>query len=149
MDWFADMHGVLLFGLAPIVQKGDMDAGLIYIGIGLVFLIMTVFGIYSYMKTKGLIFFYDAARAGCWYLITGSLFASGISGATFLGMVACFYDFGTGTMWIAVGIAWSYFILLFLIGPKLRRFGQLTVSDYLAERFDSPLLRPVFCGSVS
>src|SRR5699024_12056004 len=51
---------------------------------------------------------------------------------------------GAGTLWINIGIAWSYFILCFLIGPKLSRFGKLTISDYLAERFDSPLLSPVF-----
>ncbi|GAK03082.1 sodium/proline symporter [Geomicrobium sp. JCM 19037] len=64
-------------------------------------------------------------------------------------MMAWFYDFGAGTMWIPAGIAWSYFVLCFLVGPKLRRFGELTISDYLAARFDSPLLRPVFSIIVS
>src|SRR5699024_11627944 len=83
-------------------------------------------------------------RGSKWYLLTGSLFASGVSGASFLGMMAQYYNDGAGTLWINIGIAWSYFILCFLIGPKLSRFGKLTISDYLAERFDSPLLIPVF-----
>ncbi|QQK75743.1 hypothetical protein HUG15_09305 [Salicibibacter cibarius] len=126
-----------------------MDTLWIYSGVGFVFLIMMIVGIISYRQQKGLTSFYVAGRESRWYLITASLFASGISGATFLGIMAWFYEFGTGTMWIPVGIAWSYFVLCFLIGPKLRRFGQLTVSDYLAERFDSPLLRPVFSVIVS
>src|SRR5699024_5375403 len=64
--------------------------------------------------------------------------------ASFLGMMAQYYNDGAGTLWINIGIAWSYFILCFLIGPKLSRFGKLTISDYLAERFDSPLLSTVF-----
>ncbi|AXF56749.1 sodium:solute symporter family protein [Salicibibacter kimchii] len=126
-----------------------MDNIMIYIGVGFVFFIMIVSGIISYRQQTGLTSFYIAGRGSPWYLITGSLFASGVSGATFLGVMAWFYEFGAGTLWINVGIAWSYFILCFLIGPKLRRFAQLTVSDYLSERFDSPLLRPVFSIIVS
>ncbi|GAJ97419.1 sodium:solute symporter [Geomicrobium sp. JCM 19055] len=122
---------------------------MMYVGMAIVFLIMIVTGVLSYMQSKGLASFYVAARSGRWYLIAGSLFASGVSGATFLGVMAWFYELGAGTMWIPAGIAWSYFVLCFLIGPKLRRFGQLTISDYLAERFDSPLLRPVFSIIVS
>lgn len=114
------------------------------LGIALVIAVMLGVAFYSYMRSKGLLSFYIAERGGKWYLILGSLFASGISGASFLGMMAYYYDLGAGTLWINVGIAWSYFVLCFFIGPKLRRFGQLTIPDYLANRFDSPLLGPVF-----
>lgn len=113
-------------------------------GIIVVLLIMAIVVVTSYKKSRDLSSFYVAKRGSKWYLLTGSLFASGVSGATFLGMMALYYNDGAGTIWINVGIAWSYFVLCFLIGPKLSRFGQLTISDYLAERFDSPILSPVF-----
>ncbi|GIN19454.1 MAG TPA: hypothetical protein DEO65_09005 [Bacillus bacterium] len=116
----------------------------ILLGIAVVLLLMFGVAVYSYMKSKDLLSFYIAERGGKWYLILGSLFASGISGASFLGMMSYYYDLGAGTLWINIGIAWSYFVLCFFIGPKLRRFGQLTIPDYLANRFDSPLLGPVF-----
>jgi|SRR5690625_4848129 len=113
-------------------------------GVLTVLVIMVVVAFKSYMQSKSLTSFYVAKRGSKWYLLTGSLFASGVSGASFLGMMAQYYNDGAGTLWINIGIAWSYFILCFLIGPKLSRFGKLTISDYLAERFDSPLLSPVF-----
>src|SRR5699024_3795751 len=113
-------------------------------GVLTVLVIMVVVAFKSYMQSKSLTSFYVAKRGSKWYLLTGSLFASGVSGASFLGMMAQYYNDGAGILWINVGIAWSYFVLCFLIGSKLSRFGELTISDYLAERFDSPVLSPVF-----
>lgn len=121
-----------------------MESFYLILGIIVVLLVMAIVALVSFKRSKDLSSFYVAKRGSRWYLLTGSLFASGVSGATFLGMMAQYYNNGAGTLWINVGIAWSYFVLCFLIGPKLRRFGKITISDYLAERFESPILSPVF-----
>lgn len=121
-----------------------MESLYLIMGIIVVLLIMAIVAVVSYKRSKDLSSFYVAKRGSRWHLLTGSLFASGVSGATFLGMMAQYYNDGAGILWINIGIAWSYFVLCFLIGPKLSRFGKLTISDYLAERFDSPILSPVF-----
>lgn len=126
-----------------------LDNMLIVIGFSLVLGVMAVVAIISHMRSRDLSSFFIASRGSSWYLITGSLLASGISGAAFFGMVAYYFDFGIPVFWINAGIAWSYFILCFFVGPRLRRFGKVTISDYLAERFDSPALRPVFSIIVS
>jgi SSS family transporter len=95
-------------------------------------------------KVKDTTSFFIAERKAPWYLILGSLMASTISGAAFLGMQASFYNTGASVFWILVGCSLGFFIMCFFIGPKLRRFGKFTIPEYLAERFDSPLLRPVF-----
>jgi SSS family transporter len=79
-----------------------------------------------------------------WWLVAGSLLASSTSGATFFGMVSDYYRNGFHTHWIILGIAASWLVVCFLIGPRLRRFGGYTIPEYLAKRFDSPLLRPTF-----
>ncbi|MEC5423275.1 hypothetical protein QGM71_07145 [Virgibacillus sp. C22-A2] len=126
-----------------------MDNTLIIIGFSLVMIIMAIVAVISHLKSKDLSSFFIASRGSGWYLIVGSLLASGISGAAFFGMVAFYFDLGVPIFWINAGIAWSYFILCFFVGPRLRRFGKVTISDYLAERFDSPALRPVFSIIVS
>jgi len=126
-----------------------LDNALIIIGFLLVLGIMGIVAVTSHLKSKDISAFFIASRGSGWYLITGSLLASGISGAAFFGMVAYYFDLGVPVFWINAGIAWSYFILCFFVGPRLRRFGKVTISDYLAERFDSPALRPVFSIIVS
>ncbi|WP_085506124.1 sodium:solute symporter family protein [Thalassobacillus devorans] len=126
-----------------------MDNFLIIIGFSLVMVVMGFIAVISHLKSKDLSSFFVASRGSKWYLIVGSLLASGISGSAFFGMVAFYYDLGMPIFWINAGIAWSYFILCFFVGPRLRRFGKITISDYLAERFDSPALRPTFSIIVS
>lgn len=114
-----------------------------------VIVIILIVAVAAHLKAKDVNSFYIAKREAKWYLIVGSLMASTISGAAFFGMQAYFYNLGASVFWILLGCAWAWFILCFFIGPKLRRFGQYTIPDYLAERFDSPNLRPVFSLMVS
>lgn len=100
--------------------------------------------IVAYTKAKDVNSFFIAERKAPWYLIVGSLMASTISGAAFLGMQASFYNTGASVFWILIGCSLGFFIMCFFVGPKLRKFGKFTIPQYLAERFDSPLLKPVF-----
>lgn len=121
-----------------------MDNIWFIIGFSVVVGAIAVVALLSYIKIKGVDSYYIADRGAKWYLIVGSLMASTVSGASFFGMMGFYYDLGASVFWIPIGVAWSWFIICYFIGPRLRRFGQFTIPDYLAERFDSPRLRPVF-----
>lgn len=107
-------------------------------------IIVTAIAWYSYTKTKDSVDFIVAGRNMPWWLIAGSLLASSTSGATFFGMVSNYYREGFHTHWVILGIAASWVVICFLIGPRLRRFGGYTIPEYLSKRFNSPLLRPTF-----
>jgi len=98
----------------------------------------------SYLRIKNTSGYYLANREAPAYLIVGSLMASTVSGGMFFGMVAYYYNLGAAVFWMNLGVAWSWIIICYFIGPKLRRFGQFTIPEYLAQRFDSPSLRVVF-----
>ncbi len=126
-----------------------MNNAILIFGFLIIMGAMGIVAIISHKKSKDLSSFFIAGRGSNWVLLVASLLATGISGAAFFGMVAYYFDLGVPIFWINAGIAWSYFILCSFVGPRLRRFGRVTISDYLAERFDSPSLRPVFSIIVS
>lgn len=101
-------------------------------------------GWHGYRKTANSTDYMVAGRAAPWWLITGSLLAATVSGATFFGLISSYYREGFYTHWIPLGVAFSWLIICFVIGPRLRRFGGYTIPEYLSRRFNSPLLRPVF-----
>src|SRR5699024_9483120 len=111
-----------------------------FIAIALILLISLL----AFFKVKDTTSFFIAERNAPWYLIVGSLMASTISGAAFLGMIASFYNQGVSVFWILIGCSAGLFIMCFFIGPKLRRYGKFTIPEYLADRFHSPLLKPTF-----
>lgn len=101
-------------------------------------------GWHGYRKTTDSTDYMVAGRAAPWWLISGSLLAATVSGATFFGLISSYYREGFYTHWIPLGVAFSWLIICFVIGPRLRRFGGYTIPEYLSRRFNSPLLRPVF-----
>lgn len=116
--------------------------------IGLVIFVFMGFVIWSaihgWRGTSSVADYYVAGRQAPWWMITGSLMASTISGATFFGLVSSYYRSGFGIHWIPLGVAFSWLIICFGIGPRLRRYGKFTIPEYLGERFNSPALRPTF-----
>lgn len=101
-------------------------------------------GWHGYRGTRTASDYLVAGRAAPWWLITGSLLAATVSGATFFGLVSSYYREGFYTHWIPLGVAFSWLVIAFAVGPRLRRYGGFTIPEYLAERFNSPALRPVF-----
>lgn len=99
---------------------------------------------HGYRKTKSAADYIVAGRSMPWWIVAGSLLASSTSGASFFGMVGDYNRTGFYTHWVILGIAASWLVICFMVGPRLRRFGGFTIPEYLAKRFDSPLLRPVF-----
>lgn len=88
--------------------------------------------------------FIVAGRGMPWWFVGGSLLATSTSGALFLGVVSGITREGFHTLWLNLGIAASFLVICFLIGPRLRRFGGYTVPEYLSRRFNAPGLRPIF-----
>lgn len=101
-------------------------------------------GWHGYRKTDDSADYMVAGRGAPWWLITASLLAATVSGATFFGLISSYYREGFYTHWIPLGVASSWLIICFVIGPRLRRFGGYTIPEYLSKRFNSPALRPVF-----
>jgi SSS family transporter len=123
------------------MMKNDM---VILVSFFSVVALVIVVSLGAFLKIKDSNSFFLAERKAKWYLILGSLMASTISGAAFFGMQAYFYNLGASVFWILIGCSLGFFIMCFFVGPRLRRFGMFTIPEYLAERFDSPLLKPVF-----
>lgn len=99
---------------------------------------------HGYRQTRTSADFLVAGRAAPWWLITGSLIASTVSGATFFGLISSYYRTGFSAHWIPLGVAFSWLVICFAVGPRLRRYGRFTIPEYFADRFSSPGLRVVF-----
>jgi len=65
------------------------------------------------------------------------LAATQISAGTFVGTLGRHYLTGVSWIWIWFGLWSGWFISAMFVAPKLRRFGALTVADYVGKRFAS------------
>jgi SSS family transporter len=69
------------------------------------------------------------------------LAATQISAGTFVGTLGRHYLTGVSWIWIWFGVWSGWVISAIFVAPKLRRFGALTVADYLGKRFASEAAR--------
>jgi SSS family transporter len=65
------------------------------------------------------------------------LAATQISAGTFVGTLGRHYLTGVSWVWIWFGVWTGWVISAMWVAPKLRRFGALTVADYIGKRFAS------------
>ena len=65
------------------------------------------------------------------------LAATQISAGTFVGTLGRLYLTGVSWIWIWFGVWAGWAISAIFVAPKLRRFGALTVADYVGKRFAS------------
>ena len=93
--------------------------------------------IWSYFRTKTEVDFIVAGRTiGPW--VGGAvLAATQISAGTFVGTVGRHYLTGVSWWFAWLGIWTGWLVSAVWVAPKLRRFGALTVPDYIAARFGS------------
>lgn len=113
--------------------------------LGLYFVAMAAIGWYCSKKTDSLKeFFVMSGSAGA--LVSGfAYFATQYSMSTFMGVPATCYNVGFAGLSVSVpGLVFSMIIPALLVGRALmklgRRFGFLTLADYLSDRYDSPAL---------
>ncbi len=131
--------------VATMVQP---DPGPFYITLGIFFVIMLGIGLYAQRQTKSLSdFLVMGGKAGA--LVGGfAYFASQYSMSTFMGVPAITYGTGFAGLSISVpGLAFSMIIPALFVGRKLmvmgRRYGFMTMTDYLSDRYESNAIRGV------
>lgn len=66
-----------------------------------------------------------------------------VSAASFLGVGAAVYSAGLDGAWYATGFAAGFVPVLLFVAAPLRRFGERTIPDFLARRFESEPVRIV------
>jgi SSS family transporter len=98
-----------------------------------------VFGVslWGYRRATSEVEFLAAGRTiGPW--VGGAvLAATQISAGTFVGTLGRHYLTGVSWTWIWFGVWAGWLTSAIFVAPKLRRFGALTVADYVGTRFAS------------
>ena len=69
--------------------------------------------------------------------------ADWMSAASFIGMAGTLYLSGYGGLAYILGWTGGFVLVALLIAPYLRKFGQYTVPDFLAVRYDGNLTRVI------
>jgi SSS family transporter len=113
------------------------------LGVVLVAYFAIVIGIafWSKGRTKTEVDFLAAGRT-IGPLVGGAvLAATQISAGTVVGTLGRHYLTGVSWWWIWLGVWAGWLASAFLVAPRLRRFGALTVPDYIAARFGSERAR--------
>jgi SSS family transporter len=104
--------------------------------------------VWGYFHTKTEDDFLAAGRSiGPW--VGGAvLAATQISAGTFVGTLGRHYLTGVSWVWIWFGVWTGWVISAMFVAPKLRRFGALTVADYVGKRFASEGARTLAAGLI-
>ena len=130
---------VVTLGLAE--QRGLPKAWIGYTFLGATVLVYAVIGILS-RTTYPAEYFVAGRRVPAVYngMAAG---ADWMSAATFIGLAGTLYATGYAGLAYMLGWTGGFCLLALCIAPYLRRFGQFTVPDFLAERFESRTVRVV------
>jgi SSS family transporter len=107
------------------------------------FAIVLGVSIWGYLTTSTEEDFLAAGRSiGPW--VGGAVLASTqISAGTYVGTLGRHYLTGVSWTWIWFGVWAGWLISAIAVAPKLRRFGALTVADYVGQRFASDTARTI------
>lgn len=130
---------VVALGLAE--QRGLPKAWIGYTFLGTTVLVYAVIGILS-RTTDPAEYFVAGRRVPAAYNGMAAA-ADWMSAATFIGLAGTLYASGYAGLAYVLGWTGGFCLLALCIAPYLRRFGQYTVPDFLAERFESRTLRVV------
>lgn len=77
--------------------------------------------------------------------LTGTYFATIVSSVSVVGYLGYYYEIGWGGWWNFAGTAVTTLICALWFARKIRSFGKVTLSDYLAERYGE---KHAFVGAV-
>src|SRR5512134_556473 len=99
--------------------------------------------IWGYFHTRTEEDFLVAGRSiGPW--VGGAvLAATQISAGTFVGTLGRYYQTGVSWGWGWFGVWAGWAVSAYFVAPKLRKFGALTVADYVGTRFASERARTI------
>jgi SSS family transporter len=115
----------------------SVDSPVLLVVSVLYFAVILGVSVWGYFHTETEEDFLAAGRSiGPW--VGGAvLAATQISAGTYVGTLGRHYLTGVSWMWIWFGVWTGWVISAVFVAPKLRRFGALTVADYVGKRFAS------------
>jgi SSS family transporter len=124
------------------------DTTVLLIVAGSYFAVVLGVAVWGYFHTETEEDFLAAGRTiGPW--VGGAvLAATQISAGTFVGTLGRHYLTGVSFTWIWFGLWTGWIISAIFVAPKLRRFGALTVADYVGKRFASEGARTLSAGLI-
>ncbi|MFG6462816.1 sodium:solute symporter family protein [Roseateles sp. DXS20W] len=130
---------VVMLGLAE--QRGMPKAWIGYTFLGATVAVYAIIGILC-RTTDPAEYFVAGRRVPPLYngMAAG---ADWMSAATFIGLVGTLYASGYAGLAYVLGWTGGFVLVALCIAPYLRQFGQFTIGDFLAERFQSRALRLV------
>jgi cation/acetate symporter len=106
--------------------------------IGLTFLLATlaVYATIGFLtRTIDPVEYYVAGRRVPAFYNGMAIAADWLSAASFLGLAGTLYLQGFGGLAFVLGWTGGFVLVALLLAPYLRRFGQFTIPDFLAERY--------------
>jgi SSS family transporter len=105
------------------------------------FALVLAIAIYSNARTRTEVDFLAAGRSIGPIVGGAVLAATQISAGTVVGTLGRHYLTGVSWWWIWLGVWAGWLCSALFVAPQLRRFGALTVPDYIAARFGSEKVR--------
>ena len=99
------------------------------------FLVVLGIGYYGYRTTNTEDDFLVAGRSIGPIVGGTTLSATQMSAGTFIGTIGVHYLTGVSYVYIWIGLWLGWLVSLVFVAPKIRRFGELTVPDFLVARF--------------
>lgn len=103
--------------------------------------LVAVIAVWSSRQTRTEVDFLAAGRSIGPFVGGAVLAATQISAGTVVGTLGRHYLTGVSWWWIWFGVWAGWLVSAFFVAPKLRRFGALTVPDYVGARFGSERVR--------
>ncbi len=110
-------------------------ASLPVVTVGGYLLVFILIMYYGYTRTSNETDFLVAGREIGPIIGAGTLLTSQISASTVIGAIGIHYLFGIGFIWVWVGILAGWIVAFRYVAPQLRRFGGMTVPDFIGTRY--------------
>ncbi|WP_049981306.1 sodium:solute symporter family protein [Halolamina rubra] len=105
------------------------------ITLALYFLVIFGIGVYGYLKTQDEDDFLVANREIGPAVGAATLSATQMSAGTFVGTIGVHYLTGVSFIYIWIGLWLGWLVSLVFVAPQMRRFGKITVPDFIAVRY--------------
>lgn len=108
---------------------------LFFATIVLYLLVIFGIGVYGYLTTDDEADFLVASREIGPAVGSATLSATQMSAGTFVGTLGVHYLTGVSFVYIWIGLWLGWLVSLVFVAPQMRRFGKITVPDFIAVRF--------------
>ena len=131
--WYTSGFLLLIGLLAYLEQQGFPNRWIGYVFLFFTIMLYAVIGILS--RTADISEYYVAGRKVPAVFNGMATGADWMSAASFMGLAGTLYVSGYQGLAYVVGWTGGFVLVGLLLAPYLRRFGQFTIPDFLAERY--------------